>query len=348
MSAGTISGNTASQTYSGSTYSARGGGVYSAGTFTMSGGTISDNTASGYYYTYGGGVYVASVTFTKSGASVIYGDTDTTHTAGANENTARNTYSSSAYGHAVYWSSNGTSRNTDIGENVNVVGGLISSSTPTALTADTWADGTLAGTDQEDLYSFTASSTGTYYLWLNSGYSSYGDGSKTAYTTVTVFSSTGSTVASLSYSTNAYSTGYSISVTSGETYYIKVTSYSSYTGTYAIKFTIPNIPAGVTTPTTLTSGTYGSNTITTSGGYAYFAFNVTSGTSYTVRVDTSRTVNDIYVSWAQPGSTSFGSQVNLYSGRLTTSFTATATGIMYFRVSAWNGSSTGICAIRVN
>jgi hypothetical protein len=59
----------------------------------MSGGEISGNTAPNG----GGGVYVGGTgTFTKTGG-IIYGDTDTTHTAGNDENTA-----ASGNGHAVY------------------------------------------------------------------------------------------------------------------------------------------------------------------------------------------------------------------------------------------------------
>jgi hypothetical protein len=70
----------------------RGGGVDVRGMFTMEGGEISGNVAPD-----GGGVYVYDDgTFTKSGGT-IYGDTDTTYTAGSTENTATN-----GNGHAVY------------------------------------------------------------------------------------------------------------------------------------------------------------------------------------------------------------------------------------------------------
>ncbi|MDR2444788.1 MAG: InlB B-repeat-containing protein [Spirochaetaceae bacterium] len=96
-----ISGNTASS----------GGGVcaLSSSQFTMEGGTISGNTAST-----GGGVYVNGGTFTKSGQSTIYGDTDTTHTAGNTENTAL-----SGDGHAVYVYFN-RKRNSTAGPDVNL------------------------------------------------------------------------------------------------------------------------------------------------------------------------------------------------------------------------------------
>jgi hypothetical protein len=99
MTGGTISGNKAG--------ASNGGGVYvwasgsgSNADFTMNGGTISGNTASN-----GGGVGVSNAatgtaTFTKAdngNSGTIYGDTDTTHTPGSEENTAFG-----GNGHAVY------------------------------------------------------------------------------------------------------------------------------------------------------------------------------------------------------------------------------------------------------
>jgi hypothetical protein len=103
MSGGKISGNTA--TGPGNGY---GGGLYIQGTFTMNGGEISGNTAS----TSGGGVNVYSGTFTKTGSSVIYGDTDSIHTTGSTENTVTN-----GNGHAVYVNSS-KKRNSTAGSGV--------------------------------------------------------------------------------------------------------------------------------------------------------------------------------------------------------------------------------------
>jgi uncharacterized repeat protein (TIGR02543 family) len=102
---GGVSGNVTMKTgakISGNTAEHAGGGVH--GGVTMEGGEISGNTASGSYtatsYYGGGGVYVdrmaSGSSFSKTGG-VIYGDTDITHTAGSAENTA-----TSGVGHAVY------------------------------------------------------------------------------------------------------------------------------------------------------------------------------------------------------------------------------------------------------
>jgi parallel beta-helix repeat protein len=105
MTGGEISGNTAAD---------GGGGVYYAGgtysTFSMSGGEIRGNTAAGG----GGGVYVRDGTFTKTGNSVIYGDTDAIHTPGSTENTA-----TAGQGHAVLVSDT-RKRNSDAPAGVNI------------------------------------------------------------------------------------------------------------------------------------------------------------------------------------------------------------------------------------
>jgi hypothetical protein len=107
MSNGEISGNSAR---------VNGGGVGVSGSgsnFEMSGGIISDNSAE-----YGGGVHVReSGAFSKTGTSIIYGDTNTNHAWGSNENTA--TKSGGNYGHAVY-RDNGNYRNSDLPSGVDL------------------------------------------------------------------------------------------------------------------------------------------------------------------------------------------------------------------------------------
>jgi hypothetical protein len=102
MNGGEISGNTA--TSSNSSYGG-GGYVYTGygSSFTMNGGEISGNTAtSSNSNTYGGGVYVDgngnTLTFTKSGGGIIYGN-----------NGATNLQNKADEGYAVYWNREGSS-----------------------------------------------------------------------------------------------------------------------------------------------------------------------------------------------------------------------------------------------
>jgi hypothetical protein len=87
----------------------------------------------------GGGVYVSSGTFTKKGGT-IYGDTNTTHTAGSTENTTAR-----GNGHAVYLDNSGKKRNSTAGIGVDLYAKYASSWTYTDTspggvgdTSDNW------------------------------------------------------------------------------------------------------------------------------------------------------------------------------------------------------------------
>jgi hypothetical protein len=105
---------------SGNIAASNGGGVYIfGGAFAIQdNASVSDNTAAG-----GGGVYIDSYvngTFIKKGGT-IYGDTDTTHAAGSNENTA-----TSGDGHAVYLYNSSKKRNSTAGTAINLFARYIS------------------------------------------------------------------------------------------------------------------------------------------------------------------------------------------------------------------------------
>jgi hypothetical protein len=88
MSGGAVGGNTASSTFNSSNYS-YGGGVHVAGNFSMTGGAVSGNTASSLYKVNGGGVYVAeNGNFSMTGG-------------GVNGNTASSDYETSGGGVCV-------------------------------------------------------------------------------------------------------------------------------------------------------------------------------------------------------------------------------------------------------
>ncbi len=95
------------------------------------------------------------------------------------------------------------------------------------LTLNTWADGNLPTSSDVQWFSFTATAS-TQYIHVSLG--------TLTYLYVQLYNSSGSTVGSETlYSSNKY---ISQSVTSGQTYYIKVRPYgSSYSGTYEIGFT---------------------------------------------------------------------------------------------------------------
>jgi len=95
----------------------------------------------------------------------------------------------------------------------------------TALTADTWSNGNIATSSDEQWYSFTATAA-THYIHFNPGTLSI--------IYVQVYDNAGSTVGNTS---SMSSVSISRSVVSGSVYYIKVTPYSSsYSGDYKITF----------------------------------------------------------------------------------------------------------------
>ncbi|MDR2490087.1 MAG: hypothetical protein LBD20_01645 [Spirochaetaceae bacterium] len=96
-----------------------GGGVYSFSRVSINGGIIGGNQAHS-----GGGVFVSgsNVTFTKTGNSIIYGDTDHLHTEGSTENTA------SENGNAVMYavdSNGGKKRDSTAGVGVSMSSDLL-------------------------------------------------------------------------------------------------------------------------------------------------------------------------------------------------------------------------------
>jgi len=238
MTGGTISGNRASY----------GGGVYvSNGTFTMTGGTISGNRAS-----YGGGVYVSNGTFIKQGtqSGIIYGN----NAVGNDENgiPLRNTASSDANGHVVYYSST-SKRNTTVNQsdqiNTGTEQGLSASgnapfgngipSTTTSLFEIQWRDGNMTSSSGGEVwYSFTVTSGTTYRVWWDERNQS--SGSKTLNISVSAFYSDGTVI--FRNIDSAWNEPRTFIASSSGTVYIRVTPYSSGdTGTFGLVYSRGNI-----------------------------------------------------------------------------------------------------------
>jgi len=104
----------------------------------------------------------------------------------------------------------------------------------TILTANTWVDGSLGSTRNEQWFKFTATISGDQYIHVSFGTLNNLD--------VQMYDSDGYEVG---IKTNLYSSNTYISrqVTNGHEYYIKITpSYSSYSGTYKIAFNTSSTP----------------------------------------------------------------------------------------------------------
>ncbi|GHU73115.1 hypothetical protein FACS189450_12250 [Spirochaetia bacterium] len=217
----------------------------------------------------------------------------------------------------------------------------------TPLSINTWEDGSLGTTIEEDWYEFTVPSDGNYYLWLNNDRSNYGDGSKTAKVQVTAYKGTNQAGSAVDYYTS-YTTGNAlnwVTLYAGDKVYVRV-SYSGSTGTYAVGITPDSNLRPGTVVTTLTDGAWENGEISASGN-DWYAFTVPSdGIYYLWRNQNSSYGGDgnkngrfyFYLNGSGVGSTS----TNYYSSGY--SFSANGGDTVYVRVAPYN---TGTYAIGI-
>ncbi|WP_461246143.1 hypothetical protein [Treponema sp. R6D11] len=194
------------------------------------------------------------------------------------------------------------------------------------LTLDTWTDGNLPTSSDEQWFSFTATAS-TQYIHVNYGMMT------SLY--VQVYNSSGTTVGSetqlLSSITATLSKYTSLSVTSGQTYYIRVRLYpNSGSGTYKIGFTEGFYPPE-TTITQLTLNTWADGNIPTSSDEQWFYFIATASTQY-IHVDFG-TLTSLYVD-------AVGSESRLDNSTYT-SRSVTLGQTYYIKVSPYNSNYKG-------
>ncbi|GHV82426.1 hypothetical protein AGMMS49991_09840 [Spirochaetia bacterium] len=220
----------------------------------------------------------------------------------------------------------------------------------TPININTWEDGDLATASQEDWYEFTVpaeAASQTYYLWLNNDRSNYGDGSKTAQVNVSVYRSSSTAVTNFPYSTS-YTSGQSLSTLyGGDKVYVRVSSNSGSTGTYAIGITpLANTFRPGTAITPLPVNTWVDGNITNGSANDFYAFTApTAGTYYLWRNQSSTyggngaKTGSVYV---YRGTNTYTYSTNYYNSGV--SFTANAGETVYMRVAPY---STGTYAIAI-
>jgi hypothetical protein len=217
-------------------------------------------------------------------------------------------------------------------------GNMISpGTTVTALTADTWANGSLASSGQ-NWYSFTATAA-TQYIHVNFGtltalyvqvYNSVSAGAVGSRTTLS-----GSTTSTSSTSRT---------LTSGQTYYILITPYSSsYSGTYNIAFNASVVPPGAAV--SLTADTWANGSLA-SGGQNWYSFTATAATQY-IHVNFG-TLTDLYVQVYDDASAPLGGRINLYGSTTSTLRTLTSGQTYYILVTPYSSSYSGTYNIAFN
>ncbi|GBU29221.1 hypothetical protein R84B8_02785 [Treponema sp. R8-4-B8] len=197
------------------------------------------------------------------------------------------------------------------------------SSLSTTLTANTWADGNLTANGWK-WFKFTAIAS-TQYIHVSFG--TMNSNNNYGGLNVRVYDSTGKTIGRgfYSYRSGSKSKYISRSITSGQVYYIKVSSYS-YRGTYRIAFNESFVPPA----TTLTANTWTDGNLS-NGGEQWFEFTATASTQY-IHVSLG-TLSYLYVQVYDSNHNTVVSQINLYRY---TSMSVTSGQVYYIKVTPYN------------
>ncbi|MDR1445024.1 MAG: pre-peptidase C-terminal domain-containing protein [Treponema sp.] len=205
------------------------------------------------------------------------------------------------------------------------------------LTEDTWADGAISSTSEEQWFKFTATA-GTQYLHIFFGtltdlYVQLYDSNNNALGDRTEL-----------YSSTRYK---SLTVTSGREYYIKVTPYGSNGGTYRIGFNTMPLPCGtLAAATMLTANTWADGVIAAASGEQWFKFTATTGMHYLHAFF--GTLTDLNVRLYDSNGGTLGNNINLYTSTKYTSLVVTSGQVYYVRVTPYNNGGGGTYKIAFN
>jgi hypothetical protein len=204
------------------------------------------------------------------------------------------------------------------------------------LTLNTWADGNLPA-NGEQLFTFTATADRQY---IHVSFGALTD------LYVQVYDSNGVTVGSRShfYSSDIFGNYVSRTVSTGQTYYIKVTPYGSGSGTYKIAFNTGGIPPSVT-PTALTLNTWANGNLPVNG-QQWFTFTATASTQYIHVSFGTLTIIQVWV-YDSSGAT-VGGGAGLSSSQKYTAKTVSTGQTYYIMVSPRDEGSSGTYQIGFN
>jgi hypothetical protein len=199
----------------------------------------------------------------------------------------------------------------------------------TALTANTWANGSISDGKYEQWFKFTATAA-TQYIHFNSGtlYDVY----------IQLYNATGTTVLDR---TNLFSGTQTTSrtLTNGTAYFIKVTlSNNGDSGAYQIAFNTSTTAPAITLPTTsatINEGEWVDGSIS-SGGEQWFKFTATAATQY-IHFNPGD-LNDVYVQLYDNTGITSGARANLSASSTNTSRTLTNNNVYHIRVIPSGGS----------
>jgi hypothetical protein len=211
----------------------------------------------------------------------------------------------------------------------------------TTLSEGVWTDGNLSA-NGEQLFKFTATTTGGQYILLYFG--------TLTSVNVAVYDSDGYIMypgESTRYMSSSIIIDYILSVTSGQTYYIRVTPYSdnttSLSGTYKVALNTSYTPPAITLPTanvtTLNEGAWEEGDLPQYGEQWYKFTATVTGTGQYIHASLG-TLTSLYVQTYNSDGTRLEYPTNLFSSTRYTNRTVTTGQTYYIRVVPYSYGST--------
>jgi hypothetical protein len=202
--------------------------------------------------------------------------------------------------------------------------------TAAQLSANTWANGNIASTDEEQWFTFTATTIAYHYFHF------IPDSQRSL--SMQVYDSMGNPV---EFPLSLMSITPYISVASGE-YYIRVKPDFGI-GTYRIAFNTSSTPPPIQLPidaAALSANTWANGNIASAGEEQWFTFTATTTGSQYIHASFG-TLTDLYVQlYDSAGNEVGGYSSNLYSGSRYTSRSVSSGQVYYIRVRPRSGSGT--------
>jgi hypothetical protein len=212
---------------------------------------------------------------------------------------------------------------------------------PVPLTEGVWANGYLATTNSEQWFEFTATADSQRFHFLEG---------TMQYITIQLYDEEGETTIGTSTTATPWGTFSAQTVTNGQTYRIKVTSYMSSYGAYKITFNASTTAPAMTIPatgvTTLTANTWADGSIARSAGEQWFKFTA-SATSHYIHFDPG-TLYDINVQLYNSDGSNAGSQVQMRGTSLAVSMAVTSGQENYIKVTPYSVDYSGAYKIAFN
>jgi len=215
------------------------------------------------------------------------------------------------------------------------------------LTLGEWTEGAISSISSVRWYSVTAESAGTHYFWWNDA--GQGNGNGTVDVSVAGYRGNDTEVFNQDH---GWTTSRSVSMTAGETIYLRVASKNSgETGNFSLIFATTNTRPWLqpNNTVTLTQSQWTDGEITAnSNSEKWYSFDAAAGTSYRIWWDdytegsNTKTLNIRVYAYNSNGTQIFNQDYGWSAAQL---FSPTASGKIYINVIPYNSGATGTFGI---